>query len=318
VGGLAATNAGGIRVLRYGSMRTQVVGAEAVLADGSVVSRLGGLAKDNTGYDLVSLLCGSEGTLGVLTRLRLRLVPRLTARAVALVALPDTQAAVDLLPSLRARLTDLAAAELFFAAGLALVRANGGLAAPFPVEHPAYLILECAGQTDPTDALVEAVAELPGLLDATVASDAAGQRALWAYREQHTEAISAAGVPVKLDVSVPVGRLPELVARLDEVVPAAAPKSRLIVFGHVNEGNLHVNVLDAGGQDEDVTEAVLQLVAELGGSISSEHGVGRAKVPWLGLSRSAEEIAAMQAVKDGLDPRGLLNPGVLLPVKMRA
>jgi FAD/FMN-containing dehydrogenase len=123
---------------------------------------------------------------------------------------------------------------------------------------------------------------------------------------------------VKLDVSVPVGRLPELVARLDEVVPAAAPKSRLIVFGHVNEGNLHVNVLDAGGQDEDVTEAVLQLVAELGGSISSEHGVGRAKVPWLGLSRSAEEIAAMQAVKDGLDPRGLLNPGVLLPVKMRA
>jgi FAD/FMN-containing dehydrogenase len=318
VGGLAATNAGGIRVLRYGSMRTQVVGAEAVLADGSIVSRLGGLAKDNTGYDLVSLLCGSEGTLGVLTRLRLRLVPRLTARAVALVALPDTQAAVDLLPSLRAGLTDLAAAELFFAAGLALVRANGGLAAPFPVEHPAYLILECAGQTDPTDALVEAVAELPGLLDATIAGDAAGQRALWAYREQHTEAISAAGVPVKLDVSVPVGRLPELVTRLDEVVPAAAPKSRLIVFGHVNEGNLHVNVLDAGGQDEDVTEAVLQLVAELGGSISSEHGVGRAKVPWLGLSRSAAEIAAMQAVKDGLDPRGLLNPGVLLPARMRA
>ena len=318
VGGLAATNAGGIRVLRYGSMRTQVVGAEAVLADGSVVSRLGGLAKDNTGYDLVSLLCGSEGTLGVLTRLRLRLVPRLTARAVALVALPDTQAAVDLLPSLRARLTDLAAAELFFADGLALVRANGGLAAPFPVEHPAYLILECAGQTDPTDALVEAVAELPGLLDATVASDAAGQRALWAYREQHTEAISAAGVPVKLDVSVPVSRLPELVARLDEVVPAAAPKSRLIVFGHVNEGNLHVNVLDAGGQDEEVTEAVLRLVADLGGSISSEHGVGRAKVPWLGLSRSAEEIAAMQAVKDALDPRGLLNPGVLLPAKMGA
>jgi FAD/FMN-containing dehydrogenase len=245
-------------------------------------------------------------------------VPRLTARAVALVALPDTQAAVDLLPSLRARLTDLAAAELFFAEGLALVRANGALAAPFPVEHPAYLILECAGQTDPTDALVEAVAELPGLLDATVASDAAGQRALWAYREQHTEAISAAGVPVKLDVSVPVSRLPELVARLGDVVPAAAPKSRLIVFGHVNEGNLHVNVLDAGGQDEEVTEAVLRLVADLGGSISSEHGVGRAKVPWLGLSRSVQEIAAMQAVKDALDPRGLLNPGVLLPAKMGA
>jgi FAD/FMN-containing dehydrogenase len=316
VGGLTATNAGGIRVLRYGSMRAQVVGAEAVLADGSVVSRLGGLAKDNTGYDLVSLLCGSEGTLGILTRLRLRLVPRLSARAVALVALPDAAAAVSLLPALRERLPDLAAAELFFADGLALVRAYGGLSAPFPTEHPAYLLLECAGLTDPTDALVEVVADMDGLLDATVATDTAGQRALWAYREQHTEAISAAGVPVKLDVSVPVGRLPELASRLEGVVREVAPQTKLVVFGHVNEGNLHVNVLDAGERDEEVTDAVLRLVAELGGSISSEHGVGRAKVAWLGLSRSPQEIAAMQAVKDALDPGGLLNPGVLLPARM--
>ena len=313
VGGLVATNAGGIRVLRYGSMRAQVVGAEAVLADGSVVSRLGGLAKDNTGYDLVSLLCGSEGTLGILTQVRLRLVPRLRARAVALVALPDTAAAVAILPALRERLPDLAAAELFLSAGLALVRAYSGLPAPFPAEHPAYLVLECAGRTDPTDTLVEAVAEVEGLLDATVATDAAGQRALWAYREQHTEAISAAGVPVKLDVSVPVGRLPELVDRLPAVIGAVAPGARPILFGHVNEGNLHVNVLDAGEHGEQVTDAVLRLVADLGGSISSEHGVGRAKVPWLGLSRSAEEIAAMRAIKGALDPHGLLNPGVLLP-----
>ena len=162
VGGLTATNAGGIRVLRYGSMRAQVMGAEAVLADGSVVSRLGGLAKDNTGYDLVSLLCGSEGTLGVITRLRLRLVPRLRARTVALLALPDTATAVALLPDLRERLPDLAAAELFLAPGLALVRSYAGLPAPFPVEHPAYLVLECAGRTDPTDALVEAVSEVDG------------------------------------------------------------------------------------------------------------------------------------------------------------
>jgi FAD/FMN-containing dehydrogenase len=313
IGGLVATNAGGIRVLRYGSMRAQVVGAEAVLADGSVVSRLGGLAKDNTGYDLVSLLCGSEGTLGVLTRLRLRLVPRLRARAVALVALPDVATAVALLPALRADLPDLVAAELFMADGLALVRAYAGLPAPFPVEHPVYLVLECAAGADPTDQLVEAVAALPGLLDATVATDAAGQRALWSYREQHTEAISAAGVPVKLDVSVPVGSLPELVERLAAAVAGAAAAARLVVFGHVNEGNLHVNVLDAGDEGEQVTDAVLRLVAELGGSISSEHGVGRAKVPWLGLSRSATEIAAMRAVKDALDPKGLLNPGVLLP-----
>jgi FAD/FMN-containing dehydrogenase len=294
-------------------MRAQVVGAEAVLADGSVVSRLGGLAKDNTGYDLVSLLCGSEGTLGIVTAVRLRLVPRLRSRAVALVALSGAQAAVDVLPALRERLPDLAAAELFLAPGLSLVRAYAGLPAPFPVEHPAYLVLECAGRTDPTDALVEAVAEVDGLLDATVATDAAGQRALWAYREQHTEAISAAGVPVKLDVSVPLGSLPALVERLPAVIDAAAPGARPVLFGHVNEGNLHVNVLDAGEHGEQVTDAVLRLVAELGGSISSEHGVGRAKVPWLQLSRSPEEIAAMQAIKAALDPHRLLNPGVLLP-----
>jgi FAD/FMN-containing dehydrogenase len=313
VGGLVATNAGGIRVLRYGSMRAQVVGAEAVLADGSVISRLGGLAKDNTGYDLVSLLCGSEGTLGVLTRLRLRLVPQLRARAVALLALPDVEAAIRLLPTLRGALPDLVGAEMFLPAGLALVRAYGGLPAPFPEDHPVYVVLECASTSDPTDALVTAVAGLDGLLDATVATDAAGQRGLWAYREQHTEAISAAGVPVKLDVSVPLRSLPELVRRLPDVVEAAAPAARLVVFGHVNEGNLHVNVLDAQDRGEQVSDAVLQLVAELAGSISSEHGVGRAKVAWLGLSRSQAEITAMRAVKDALDPKGLLNPGVLLP-----
>jgi FAD/FMN-containing dehydrogenase len=316
VGGLVATNAGGLHVLRYGSMRAQVAGAEAVLADGSVVSRLGGLAKDNTGYDLVSLLCGSEGTLGVLTRLRLRLVPWLRARAVALVALPDTSTAVRLLPALRDGLPDLVAAELFLADGLALVRAHAGLPAPFPVAHPAYLLLECAARVDPTDQLVEALSGLDGVLDATVATDATGQRALWAYREQHTEAISAAGVPVKLDVTVPVGSLPTLVARLPATVQSVVPGARLVLFGHVNEGNVHVNVLDAGAADEQVTDAVLRLVAELAGSISSEHGIGRAKVAWLGLSRSAAEIATMQAVKRALDPTGLLNPGVLLPPTM--
>jgi FAD/FMN-containing dehydrogenase len=317
VGGLTATNAGGIRVLRYGSMREQVAGAEAVLADGSVVSRLGGLAKDNTGYDLVSLLCGSEGTLGVITALRLRLVPRLPARAVALLALPDVATAVAALPVLRERLPDLSAAELFLADGLDLVRAYAGLPAPFSVAHPCYLLLECAGRTDPTDQLVEAAGELEGLLDATVASDAAGQRALWAYREQHTEAINAAGVPVKLDVSVPPAALPELVDGLEHAVREVAPGGRLVVFGHLNEGNLHVNVLGAGSSGDAVTDRVLHLVAGLGGSISSEHGVGRAKVAWLHLSRSETELAAMRAIKCALDPSGLLNPGVLLSAPQR-
>ena len=313
VGGLVATNAGGIRVLRYGSMRAQLLGAEAVLADGSVVSRMAGLLKDGTGYDLVSLLAGSEGTLGVVTRARLRLVPRLTSRCVALLALPDANSALGVLPGLRARLPHLSAAELVFADGVALVRKHSHLPAPFPDEHPAYLLLECADSSDPTDALVDAVGEADGLLDATVATDAAGQRALWAYREQHAEAISAEGLPVKLDVSVPTRRLPELVAGLEPTVAGVAPDARTIVFGHVNEGNLHVNVLDAGELDEQVTDAVLRLVAALDGSISSEHGVGRAKTAWLSLSRSESEIAAMRAIKGALDPHGVLNPGVLLP-----
>lgn len=315
VGGLVATNAGGIRVLRYGSMRAQLLGAEAVLADGSVVSRMAGLLKDGTGYDLVFLLAGSEGTLGVVTKARLRLVPRLGARCVALLAMSDAAAAIAVLPGLRERLPHLSAAELMFSDGLELVRSHSALPAPFPARHPAYLLLECADRTDPTDALVEAVAAADGLRDATVATDSAGQRALWAYRERHTEAISAAGVPVKLDVSVPTGRLPELVSRLGRTIAAVVPDARPIVFGHVNEGNLHVNVLGAGALAEQVTDAVLHLVADLEGSISSEHGVGRAKVAWLHLSRSATEIAAMRSIKDALDPHGLLNPGVLFPAR---
>ncbi|MDP9182088.1 MAG: FAD-binding oxidoreductase [Actinomycetota bacterium] len=313
VGGLVATNAGGIRVLRYGSMRAQVVGLEAVLSDGSVLTRLAGLAKHGTGYDLIGLLGGSEGTLAVVTAVRVRLWPRLTERAVALLAMDSTESAVALLPGLRASLPSLSAAELFYGEGLALVRKHSGLPAPFAQEHPAYLLLECCDRTDPLEQLAAAVEEAPGLVDATVATDVAGQRALWAYREAHTESINAEGVPVKLDVSVPTGRLPELANALDAVVKGVCPAARLIVFGHVNEGNLHVNVLDAGDRHDEVTDAVLQLVASLDGSISSEHGVGRAKVPWLSLSRSTAEIAAMQAVKSALDPTATLGPGVLLP-----
>jgi FAD/FMN-containing dehydrogenase len=312
VGGLVATNAGGIRVVRYGSMREQLTGIEAVLADGSVVSRLVGLAKDNTGYDLTQLLAGSEGTLAIITKVRLRLVPLLPARAVALVAVDGVPSALDLLAAARAGLPSLSAAELFLADGLDLVRAYGKLAAPFAEAHPAYVVLECAGRTDPTDELLEVLGESEAVLDATVASDVTGVAKLWAYRETHTEAISAAGVPVKLDVSVPLRELAGLVAELPGTVAAAAPGSRAIIFGHLGEGNLHVNVLDAEGKAEEVTDAVLRLVASRRGSISSEHGVGRAKAHWLSLSRSETEIAAMRRIKTALDPAATLNPGVLL------
>lgn len=312
VGGLAATNAGGIRVLRYGSMAAQVAGLEAVLADGSVLSRLGGLAKDQTGYDLVQLLVGSEGTLGVITALRLRLVPRLPERAVALVAVDGTAAALSVLHQLRALLPDLAAAEIVYDDGLALVMAHAGLVRPFDRPHPAYLLVEVAGQSDPTDALMEALGEVDGLLDATVARDAPTRRALWDYREKHTESISALGVPVKLDVCLPLGELARFVDDLPAVVAEVAPGARPVLFGHLNEGNLHVNVLGVGDDHGPVTSAVLHRVAASAGSISSEHGVGRSKAAYLGLSRSPVEVAAMRAVKDALDPRGILNPGVLL------
>lgn len=312
VGGMAATNAGGERVLRYGTMRAQVLGVEAVLADGTTVSRLAGLPKDNTGYDLVSLLVGSEGTLAVVTRLRLRLVPLLPARVVALIGVDDTAAAVDLVRAFRDRLPMLEAAELFFLDGLHLVREKTGLATPFSEEHPAYLLVECAGSSDPTDDLLAALDDAAGIRDATVASDPRGRHALWAYRESHTESINAAGVPVKLDVAVPLARLAVCVDALPAAITDACPSARPIVFGHVNEGNLHVNVLDAVERAEEVSGAVLTLVASYGGSISAEHGVGRAKREWLHLSRSKEEIDVMRAIKNALDPNGLLNPGVLL------
>lgn len=312
VGGLVATNAGGLRVVRYGSMREQLTGIEAVLADGTVVRRLVGLAKDNTGYDLTQLLAGSEGTLAVITKVRLRLVPLLPARAVALVAVDGVPGALDLLAAARSGLASLSAAELFLADGLDLVRAHGKLAAPFAETHPAYVVLECSARTDPTDELLDVLGDSDAVRDATVASDATGVAKLWAYRETHTEAISAAGVPVKLDVSVPLRELAGLVDDLPGTVAAAAPGARVIVFGHLGEGNLHVNVLDAGEHAERVSDAVLRLVADRRGSISSEHGVGRAKARWLALSRSDAEIATMRRIKSALDPAGTLNPGVLL------
>jgi FAD/FMN-containing dehydrogenase len=320
VGGLIATNAGGIRVLRYGSMRAQLLGLEAVLANGTVVSRLGGVAKDNTGYDLTSLFTGSEGTLGVITRARLRLVPVEATRAVALIAVASTQAAIDLLALLREQIgQDLSAAELIFDEGVELVRAAAGLPRPFSVASPAYLLVECAARHDPSDRLAEVLAEAPQVIDANLATsgDPGGQRALWQYREGHTEAVNAAGVPVKSDIAVPLGRLPGLIEALPGIVAATAPGARMFVWGHLNEGNIHVNIIGALDPNGDgnahlaVEEAVLHAVAERGGTISSEHGIGRAKASWLGLSRSASEIAVMRSVKSALDPGGLLSPGVL-------
>ncbi len=312
IGGMVATNAGGVRVLRHGPMRAQVVDVEAVTIGGDVIGGVRGLEKDNTGYHLPSLLTGSEGTLAVVTRARLRLVPRDRHHVTALLAMADLGAAVALVGRLRARLPSLSAAEVVLAEGVDLVIEQTGLAPPFPARHEVLVLVECAGASDPTEELAAALADEPEVIDTAVAVEPGDRRALWAVRERHTEAISAVGVPHKLDLSVAPSALPELLARGREIVAAAG--ARLIPFGHIGDGNLHLNVLGPAPDDFSVDDALFELVSSLGGSISAEHGIGRAKVAWMERIHSPQHLAALRAIKSAFDPQGLLNPGVLLPV----
>lgn len=286
IGGMVATNAGGLLHLRYGSMRANVVGIEAVLGDGSVVRHLGGLTKDNTGYDLAGLLCGSEGTLGVVTAARLRLVPPVASPITAVLALSSIAAAVDVVVEMRTRVP-LEAAEVW-------------LDPPAPVrDAPAFLLLEWDGTVDALSG-IDAV-------DVAIAEDSQRRAELWKYREQITESINRIGIPHKLDVTLPLG---EIAAFCDEVRAAVA--HRVFLFGHVGDGNIHVNVVGPDPDDESVDAQVLELVAARGGSISAEHGIGSAKKQWLHLNRSPAELAAFAAIKRALDPHGILNPNVLL------
>jgi FAD/FMN-containing dehydrogenase len=314
IGGMMATNAGGMQVLRHGPMRAQLIGVEAVLADGSVIRRLPGLVKDNTGYHLPSLLAGSEGTLAVVTRARLRLVPLRTRRATALCAVEDAGAAIALMTALRGQLPDLLAAELFFDEGMALVLAHAGGERPFPQPHPAYLLVEVDGTSDRTPELVDALESTGELLrDAVLASDRSARERLWRLRERHTEAVNAAAVPHKLDVAVPIAGLAAFVDAVREAIAEVAPDASVYLYGHAGDGNLHVNVVGPPPNDESVDDAILDLAIRHGGTISAEHGIGVAKVAWLERDRGAADVAAMRAIKRALDPGGLLNPGVLLP-----
>ena len=313
VGGSVATNAGGTRVLRHGDTRAQLLGVEAVLGDGSVVSHLGGLVKDNTGYHLGSLLCGSEGTLGVVTAARLRLVARTDERVTALLAFDGVAPAVAAASGLRRAVASLDAVELFLDEGLALVCSVTGRPPPFPSPHRAYLLVEAAAATSPLDELGAAVGSLDGVADAAVATDSVRAGELWHYREAHTEVIATLGAPHKLDVTVPAGTLAGFLHDVPAVVAAVEPAARTWLFGHVCDGNVHVNVTGVAPDDLGVDDAVLRHVARLGGSISAEHGIGTAKRAWLHLGRTAAEIAAFRAVKRALDPAGVLNPNVLLP-----
>ncbi len=295
VGGMVATNAGGLRVVGLGDTRAQVMGVEAVLADGTIIRRLEPLAKDNGGYNLSQLMTGSEGTLGVITAARLRLVRQpAEPEVVTLIGLPDVESAVDLVASARQR-GDLTAAEMIRAEGMAIVRAVCGLTQPLAREHPVYLLLETA--------------TLPDLPDDV---DAAVDPRMWEYRDRQAEAVATLGIPFKLDVCLPIASIPEFLNKMDQLPDTHGREVH--VYAHLGDGNLHINLVDIDEPtSERLDEQVLTLVAQFGGSIAAEHGVGVHKTKWLHLSRSSAEIATMKAIKNTLDPTGILNPGVLLP-----
>lgn len=305
IGGTVATNAGGIRVLAYGMTRAQVMGIEAVLPDGSVISHMSGLAKDNTGFDLAGLLCGSEGTLAIITAVRLRLHRPHGRTSVAFIGCADYDDALRVIgTAVRGRMV---AAEVMDAVGMEVVQRATGLPYPFAAPHPVFALLEVADGGTGEGFVEDVLAER----DVVVALEVGDIARLWQYRERMGEAFSALGVSHRLDVSVQLERLAQCASELQTVVAGFPSVTEFSVFGHLADGNIHVEVHGPDADDDSVDIAILQCVARYGGSVSAEHGIGRTKAEFLSLSRTAAEIAAMKAIKDAWDPRGLMNPGVL-------
>ncbi len=318
IGGMIATNAGGINVVRYGPMRDQLLGVEAVTADGSSISHLEGLEKDNNGYHLPGLLAGSEGSLAVITKARLRLHPHLEERCSAMLAFKSVGDAVSATAQLRRSVPDLHAVEVIFREAMDLVSDYISTSIPVRSDGSAWLIVEAASSSDPTDELAQAIDDLGDLvLDVAVGHDSTSRAGLWQFREKITEAIATRGTPHKLDVTLPASELAEFVSRIPEIISGVDQRATAVMFGHLGDGNVHVNVLGDDGlePDNEVESAVLGYVAQLGGSISAEHGIGTAKKEFLHLNRSGEEIAIFRAIKSSFDPKGILSPNTLIPAE---
>jgi len=239
-------------------------------------------------------------------------VPASPERVTSVLAFPSTAAAVDAASVLRRSLPELQSLELFFRPGLDLVCRVIGMAGPFEEGHRTYLLAEAAAQHDPVPAMAAVLDSIAAVEDVAVATDSARRAQLWRYREGHTEAINTLGAPHKLDVTLPTPVLAAFIDHVPDIVRSADPKARTWLFGHVGDGNVHVNVTGLHADDLTVDDRVLHYVAELGGSISSEHGIGTAKRPWLHLNRSEAELTVFRRLKAALDPAGILNPNVLL------
>ena len=318
VGGNIATNAGGVKVIRYGLTRQWVLGLEVVLMSGEVLALNGALEKNNTGVDLRQLFIGSEGILGVLTAATLKLARLPGHLDVLLFALPDLASVLTLFGEARRGPFTVSAYEFFTDRCLARVRAHRKVREPFAAPSPYYVLLEVeAHDAAALEPWLASLAERGLVDDGTVAQDSTQARALWALREGISESLSATGLPHKNDIALPIAALDAFCAELDALFAASWPDFEICLFGHIGDGNLHVNVMKpehlakeaflafAHGADR----AMFELVRRHGGSISAEHGVGLLKKEWLGYTRTPAEIALMRALKATLDPRGLLNPG---------
>jgi FAD/FMN-containing dehydrogenase len=330
IGGLVSTNAGGTGVLRYGNMRELVLGLEAVLPDGSVWNGLRALRKDNSGYDLKQLFIGAEGTLGVVTAAVLKLFPRHTVSATAMMALSSVQQAVDLLRFMQEQVGNrIEAFEILSRRQIEIVTEYGhGLQAPMALDAPFFILMEIADSSPHWDVgaeleqALEAAFERGFVLDAVVATDMAKSERIWALRHNISEANKHAGFTVSNDTSVPVSRLPKFIALVSERIVQQVSGATVCHAGQIGDGNIHViavlsrSVYGTSEQCEAAAMRVNLIVheasVELGGSISAEHGIGKMHVQRLERFKPAIDLKMMRAVKAAFDPQGLMNPGKIL------
>ncbi|MDB4944238.1 MAG: D-2-hydroxyglutarate dehydrogenase [Labilithrix sp.] len=330
VGGNIATNAGGLKVIRYGLTRQWVLGLEVVLASGEVLEIGGALEKNNTGLDLRQLFIGSEGTLGVITEATLKLARLPGAATVMLLALEDVAGVLALFREAKKAPFTLAAYEFFSQRCVDRLLRHRKLRPPFAETYPYYVILEAEseGSTEADHArLLERVETwITGIFesglakDATIAQHGSQAKELWQLREGISESLSATGLPHKNDVALPIAELDAFCKELDEVFQTRYPGWEICLFGHVGDGNLHINVMkpddmeraDFFAKTKEADRDIFTVVQKFHGSISAEHGIGMLKRAFLSYSRSPAEIAVMKQVKHALDPRGILNPGKVL------
>lgn len=309
VGGMASTNAGGLRTVRYGNMSSQVIGMDVALPDGSLVRRHSQVRADNTGYDLPSLFVGAEGTLGAITALDLRLHPDPAHRVTAVCRFDDLNALVDAGRLFR-DLDAIAALELIDGRATALAQQHLGV--PPPVQGRWLLLVELAADRDQTERLAEALEGVRTSSEPAVGVDMAAQQRLWRVRESLSEVVGVFGSPLKFDVSLPLSAVAGFARDAEALVHRHSADAVAVLFGHIGEGNLHLNVLRCGAEEEErLYVAMMDLIAECGGNVSSEHGVGSRKRRYLEMSRDAADIAAMRLLKAAFDPSGYLNPAVL-------